>query len=583
MIERGFAELEAIIGSKVPTCQIYDFKFHLSVAQRLWKYRQPDEHWVMHKNLLQTLFPKTEILAKFSPVGLQQQIRNIMHATIEPITFTTAFTLEDVENIREEALSFKNRGGDYAIYAFKIFGLLRDMENNLLSNEEIAAGQYTPFGERVTILTELATGFGDEETSDAAQNICSLLSKLCQEVQQEQQKHKFLRSLITHRENTTKHILVVVPKEAQREQLARTLRYDNWVTVTIPQKIDFTSNYDLIVVSGKMYLHDIPLFLHANTARLILLLYSFEEDWFHAQLTRFEQFLARWQGESSLEAEAEPPTDDAADWELNVSGDGWDKIFDDYLQRLGKFDITNGLKTVPVSCAAILSDGRIFLFSQQYKVNVVNMATQSYKTVPLADLEVGVTFIYSRDLGNRDEMLNLALIAMGESRQTIEKAEGLVDDWKNKLRRYMRANGLKLNELHRRLRMYDGYKLSSSAPLRTWLYEEYGVIGPRDTEVFRAIGRIIGKYSDSATWEEYAAATKYLRDKRQKANMEITRRVPRIYAAERLQGKQATREKPLDKVIRENLDDLVMLLDFLCLAHFSLCSQVGMTPLERSP
>lgn len=164
---------------------------------------------------------------------------------------------------------------------------------------------------------------------------------------------------------------------------------------------------------------------------------------------------------------------------------------------------------------AIISfaSGEVGYFTEQYKAYC--LTDNNLCEVELENLNVGDSILFTKVAENKDivDLIFIKLLDNSFKGTSIEKSYYLTQLWKSSLRLFMLQNDMTYYEFSKLLESCGCKK--HHVTIRSWLYEESHVVGPRDEEDYEAILKAIKKDKEW-DYKEMARAAEIVRRTRTK-------------------------------------------------------------------
>lgn len=146
--------------------------------------------------------------------------------------------------------------------------------------------------------------------------------------------------------------------------------------------------------------------------------------------------------------------------------------------------------TAEVKKIISFASGSVGYFTKQYKA--YRLSADSASETDLENLKVGDSLIFTKESENKDIvdviLRELLTTQYKNTNYPLLYENSLV--WKKKIREYMEMNGLTYQAFADRLQTFGCDR--HQATVRSWLYEETHIVGPRDVEDYAAIFNAIG-------------------------------------------------------------------------------------------
>lgn len=144
------------------------------------------------------------------------------------------------------------------------------------------------------------------------------------------------------------------------------------------------------------------------------------------------------------------------------------------------------------------ASGSVGYFTKQYKA--YRLSADSASETDLENLRVGDSLIFTKESENKDIvdviLQELLTTQYKNTEYPLLYKKSLI--WKDKIREYMTLHNLTYQAFAERLHIFGCIR--HQVTIRSWLYEETHIVGPRDEEDYAAIFKAIG-FNDLASAE----------------------------------------------------------------------------------
>lgn len=175
----------------------------------------------------------------------------------------------------------------------------------------------------------------------------------------------------------------------------------------------------------------------------------------------------------------------------------------------------SGHNTVPVCRIVLFESGQKAFFTKYYIAYSLNETAGTVIEKNVSDLQQGDYLIF-KNFGDQagdivDELLQ-KLVENPNSSMALSEAYELAKRWKRVLKEYMQSQKLSFRDVSERLTDLGHRK--HEVTVRSWLYEETHIVGPRDEDSFVAIALITGDKDISDDPQKYWKACGVIRSTR---------------------------------------------------------------------
>lgn len=136
------------------------------------------------------------------------------------------------------------------------------------------------------------------------------------------------------------------------------------------------------------------------------------------------------------------------------------------------------------------ASGSVGYFTKQYKA--YRLSADSASETDLENLKVGDSLIFTKESENKD-IVDVILRELLTTQYKNTKYPLLYENslvWKKEIREYMKTNDLTYQAFADRLQSFGCNR--HQVTVRSWLYEETHIVGPRDVEDYAAVFNAIG-------------------------------------------------------------------------------------------
>ena len=151
---------------------------------------------------------------------------------------------------------------------------------------------------------------------------------------------------------------------------------------------------------------------------------------------------------------------------------------------------TTGDGMIKIAKIFTFASGNTGFFTKHYKG--YRISGTEISEVDLENLKVGDSIVFTKETENKD-IVDLLLNQLLENQYKNTKypeCYRLSICWKIALKNYIRDNNLTYQEIADRLRVYGCAK--HQVTIRSWLYEETHIVGPREESDYAAIVKLVG-------------------------------------------------------------------------------------------
>lgn len=353
-------------------------------------------------------------------------------------------------------------------------------------------------------------------------------------------------------------VALLVPEKWHSEEFLNMFPHLQLSVMQLSQ-YDVNEAYDLVIVTGRLYLSALP--LAWNTRRFIVLLYPFEREWYESMMRSWERAEDAFDCAMGLEigtSEAVQILREDASIE-----DTWTELeaelqcsWREHLAAFLCMEGRQGKSEIPLAHVvrmAVLTDGRYLLMTSRYRSQQCDESTADHfelEEITTQDVVPGMMILHTNDFGTRDELLERILPQI----PALAREARLVQSWKRQLRSYRKLIG---DDENLRLELNGfGAGIGTTQSIRNWLESDFGdTIGPQEERVFEAMEKVLPHRKENPSWEAYARATRMVRNARNRLNKRLSKDViPRIYC-EWKQGKKQWR--PEFQYLQDHIEEFV--------------------------
>lgn len=544
IIQRDKGFIQQIFANKTIPLQMYNFSFRFGLMKEIRRLQEADVYWGL-----------TPLYLEYNP-ELIDIVNTNLSGTVIGRYLSSAITFAEYQHVVQKLRKLQKRKDDSQdIFAFmcRSIGLMRRLRTDCFGIEE---GLLSPYMEDIQRLEEIQESIYDSAIKKTCSEILAFVKRSYEDIEKNQYKYMELNKLLV--DNPYGRKLLIVPYQHQCNAISPSVKKIYNLDIATPLKINDYKNYDLILVSGTFSLKDFPVFLHLRARRTIFLLYEFETLDYTKMSSDADKQLHDFDVLAGLEPD-DGSVPDAGEpietvWDENLDHIDFSELISRFHSSDAESDVNQSQK-IGVVRMGLLDDGRQFLFSKK-NVEYLDQESNAVRTLSVENLTRGMSFLYCRDFGNRQDVIRAILKEEKEKSDDFNQSVALVKQWKSCLAEYMKEHSKNWNELSRLIGLM-GYPNSGGATVRSWTLPESSVIGPRDNKAYQAIKKIIAPYDDDTTAEAYQKATETVRYIHNVSTKKITKILPRVYE-ETQQGIIA--DTPIKQMLQNNLNEFVEVL-----------------------
>ncbi|SFH28777.1 hypothetical protein SAMN05660649_04581 [Desulfotomaculum arcticum] len=523
-------------------------------------------------------------------VALNKQVTNIVNKKIESVVIPGDCSWEEYRAVKESLHLLKKydwSGEEKDLFIINAYSLLNLFTTAVfpikmieeMTNGGMLDGRVASPRQRIDELWKLADKLPTSFTNRAI-DIIGLLERLYTKNESECRKYSELKKRLSA--GVDGQIAVIVPKAYYEDVLAADgiLRSEK-VTVVTANRFDNSIDYDEIIVVGEISGKRFDTFRCRAASVITVLLYDFELRLFRhreKEADRFEQDLNKKTG---LISEDVQPLD-VCPGKSNVESDNDAEILkfktmtsdlDCYIEKIVAFDIGNLVGQVPTTGTAATADvvavgtftnGERILFSKYYKAFVFDKSKGTVTETDVEELESGDMLVFTRrDDFTRNMVDNVFdnLLSSGLLNESVKEAAFKSAYWKLALREYMDKHGCSYREISRRLSALGCKR--HEVTIRTWLSDDYRIIGPLDEEAFVQIAELTADPDMKRDPKSFYEACRITRHERKKILSLIGRAI-----IDKLRGHLSERDGLLEAVY-DNIDKLAVMLELETVAELN--------------
>lgn len=544
IIQRDKGFIQQIFANKVISLQMYNFSFRFGLMKEIRQLQEADVYWGL-----------TPLYLEYNP-ELIDIINTNLSGTVIGKYFSSSITSTEYQEAVRKLRKLRKRNGDSRdifVFLCHAIGLIRRLRTDCFCTEE---APLNPYMDDIRRLEEIQESIYDSAIKKTCSEILAFVKRLYEDIEKNQYKYMELKKFLV--DNPYGRKLLIVPYQHQCNAISSSVKKRYNLDIATPLKIDDYKNYDLILVSGTFSLKDFPIFLHLRARRTIFFLYEFETlDYTKMSSDADKQLhdfdvLAGLEPDDGSMPEAGEPIETV--WDENLDHIDFSELISRFHSSDAESDIIQSPK-VGVVRMGLLDDGRQYLFSKK-NVMYLDQEKNTVRSVSVKDLTRGMSFLYCRDFGNRQDVIRIILKEEKEKSDDFNQSVALVKKWKSCLMDYMEDHSTGWNELSRLIGLM-GYPNSGGSIVRSWILPESSVIGPRDNKAYQAIKKIIAPYDDDTTAEVYQEATETVRRIHNAVTKKITKILPQVYKNAQ-QGIQA--DTSIEQMLQDNLNEFVEVL-----------------------
>ena len=545
IIQRDKGFIQQIFTNKVISLQMYNFSFRFGLMKEIRRLQEADVYWGL-----------TPLYLEYNPELIDIVNTNLSGTVSEKYLSSTITPTEYQYAVQKLRKLQKRKDDSQDIFAFmcRSIGLMRRLRTDCFGMEE---DLLSPYMEDIQRLEEIQKSIYDSAIKKTCSEILAFVKHLYGDIEKNQYKYMELNKLLVDNPYGSKLLIVPYQHQCNANSLSVKKKIYN-LDIATPLKINDYKNYDLILVSGTFSLKDFPVFLHLRARRTIFLLYEFETFDYKKMFSKAEKQLRDFDILAGLEPDdgVMPETGKPIEtfWDEDWNQTDLSELINRFHSNDAESDVNQSQK-VGVVRMGLLDDGRQFLFSKK-KVEYLDQESNTVRLLSVENLTRGMSFLYCRDFGNRQDVIRGVLKEEKEKSDDFNQSVALVKQWKLCMAEYMKEYSKNWNELSRLIGLM-GYPNSGGAIVRSWILPESSVIGPRDKKAYQAIKKIIAPYDDDTTAETYQKATETVRRIHNVITKKITKILPRVYE-ETQQGIIA--DTPIKQMLQNNLNEFVEVL-----------------------
>jgi len=567
---KGELELADFFQSSRLRYVIVDFGVDYCFGERLLKKCVNAELLVFTKQFMQEKIP----VEKLGILTIDNKIQNIRNFVIEKIMVSCEFKQKDFLELEQNVLWLKRNEKEYESlwqFLFSAFLLMKMLNNMVIpvsAFEKLrkeSGGLDLTFMERLYKMEKNLQNNFDPVKSKSEQ-ILYLLNKFYQSIANSCNKYIALKKELEGR-NVFKKIAIIVPKGTFYYPLKKMLCTDtNRLKISTLKEFDTSQVYDEIIITGRMPFEGVGNLFIQNAPIIHILLYDFEYPWFEklqGEFFRIERIfnekmkLIKNEG-VACNPEIDFQTPDVNqineyDFEMEISS----YLYNDSVREseiVALLDKNSVLPKQEVVKYGITEDGQKVFFTKEYQAYSYNENEFDIKLLTVNDLFDGVYLLFSRDTNKKKDIvkeITNRLLASGEITEEVKESYRRVEEWKELLSQYLKKFSYSFDDLYREFK-YNGYDRKPIA-IRSWLEASSGVMGPREEEAFRVMGKVLCNSEFQANWQQYAIATDIARKYRTRILKTIWEVV--LY---RLSGNKV--KDDLFNLVADHLEELVILV-----------------------
>ncbi|SEA76684.1 hypothetical protein SAMN05216349_12738 [Oribacterium sp. KHPX15] len=411
---------------------------------------------------------------------------------------------------------------------FSINDLNKCAYNGLVSVE--------PVDEKILRLEQMADELG-ESLRKEAYCVIDILKNISLYMTDSTPKEKELRNYIKN--HTDQFIAIVVPKAYYatviKEKPGYVPGYSRGVFFMTPGRFDNTRLYDVVIVLGDYEGKRFNAFSCNASKKIVSLLYKPEEKAFRFKKNRASNNSKKWDRKSTIRLKNYVESEEVEESQINNLLDEENEI-EGYISQLDTFvdsvrlnSFSQGGRvnvTAEIIAVATFTDDSKAFFSKHYRAYVLDSDNGTVKEVGVTDLSEGDSIIFTKNNNETKDIVDSMLKQMildGKIGQRLLDAYDKSKEWQHSLIDYMQDNNLTPMKVVEE--MLNINVPVQEATIIRWLDEDAHIVGPRNIESFKAIGKLTGNSELQNNPELYFEACREVRSIRRRILGEIGRAI----------------------------------------------------------
>ena len=509
---------------------------HTKLAENITDFYEEAALFACTKEYLETLEDGVVCKNPYTE-RLQQQINTIINSKTDIIKVHGGIEKEVFWKIRHDILAIKESALDSEIkdeFIITAQSTLNLFCTAVFSMEEMdQAIQSGRLDSRVKLPTEridrlLTLSLKTEGMQDRCLRIVETIEQLYNQLRDNVPKENLLMDIIAS--NGAGNMAIIVPKAYYKDVMLNV--HPQWSTmpnihIFTPNAFDRGTEFDNVIIVGEMYSKKFDPLQISSAKHIYILLYECEQKAYGYRQRIKQKYDYKLNAKLGLLSDSQ--IEDIQDvFEKGKTEDQEMQKYislDEYMEELSLLTLRNsairvgqasgGTATAEVTYIGTFTSGESILFSKYYSAVVFDSARGTVIEKPPENLLPGDILVFTV---RNDYTKNIVDILYAY----LLNAEMLGDEandqyvkslyWKTVLRQYKKDKDFGYGDLAVALKN-AGCPLHEVS-IRQWLVEDSHIVGPRDIETLRAIGRLTGNKSLQENAEEYYEACNNVRRQR---------------------------------------------------------------------
>ena len=475
-------------------------------------------------------FPCTEKMLKLLPFNiisknqytkqLFQQIYNIKNRKINPISVPLKLEWPSYRDvilalfwIRKSAISGIDID-NFMIYSYSLLNLFLSCPFNFEVMEKLFKNNKIDVKlpkARIFELQNILDGFSGT-LYEKGKFIVDKLSELYNIILKENLLRKYLIEHIKLKYD--KKIAIISPKKYYidimiEDGVSNILIYQNDLQITTFKKFNFNDLYDEIIIIGNFKHYSFELYNCKSSAIITPLVYDVEIEFVKNQIKKLDKVQQYYNSKASipdltihdLPKDYNLPTEDKSlDDEIFIFEKAYFDL-NEYISSLENYAVINHFNSntneniesnVLIYKIGILSNEEKIFFTKDYRVYVLDNENEEVKIVKVDELESGDTLVFtSNNSVTKDLVDNILQMLIEFSKLSDDQIDAYKNYryWKEQLIEFMKVKNYSYKKISEML--YEIGCSKHEVTIRSWLEEDYHIVGPMEVETYKNIGVII--------------------------------------------------------------------------------------------
>jgi hypothetical protein len=512
-------------------------------------------------------------------ISLRNHINYAINCKINQIILPGPCTWNEYQKAKQSLFYIKNNTWDgpekdeFITYSYSLLNFfntavfsISDVEN-YYSRTQFSIQGISP-RKSLEKLWSLADEFPTELTSYTLE-VLEILEKMIRSQVMKPTKYRELKKQLYFSKD--KRLAVIVPKTYYIEILSsvRELLLDK-VSIIPANRFDNTMEYDEIIVTGDFHGKRFNTFRTKSAPIITVLLYAHEQPLFsykqqqaialEKQLNRIilnedQKFISEHENELPLNDNAHNILANMNEETINLERyieNILDSSISKFIQSTSVELSSSGIDVVSIGT---FESGEKILLTKYYKAFVFDAVKGNITETDVGKLCSGDTLVFTKKDGFAKNIVDNifdSLITSGNLSHDVQEAEFKSKYWKLLLKEYMDKNHLTYKELSEHLSTYGCNR--HEVTIKTWLNDDYRIIGPNDELAFAQIAELTGDPDLLSDYKGFYESCRIVRHKRREILSLVGQAI-----IDKLRG-NTPRNKSLLKAVYDNVESLAVML-----------------------